>query len=806
MIRVLIVDDKEENLYLLRALLQGHGYSTDEARHGAEALEKARQTLPDLIISDLLMPGMDGYTLLRHWKTDERLQTIPFIVYTATYTDPKDERLALAIGADAFIVKPIEPEPFMARIREVLEKKSRNEVRPAVAPEDHEMGLLKEYSEVLIHKLEQKVFQLEQANQALQEEIARRRQAEAELLKARKDWEDIFQATGHPTTILDPYGRILAANKKCIQVTGKPLEQLLNSNCHEVFQANGKCPEDCPMRDLLESGSTDRVEVEMEAMGGYYLVTCTPVLDQDGRIGKIIHVATDMTTRREIERELRNSEDRFRRIYDDAPVMMHSIDRNLVIRNVNKKWLETLGYERGEVVGNTIESFMTSESRVVLHDVIEEFWNVGEVRNTAYEYVKNDGTRLNVLLDSIAWDDPTWEKVSLSVVRDVTQQRLLQEQLLHAQKMEAIGTLAGGVAHDFNNVLHVVLGYTDLVLHDEALPEHCRSELRKVYDSARRGADLVQRLLTFSRKTEIKPRPLNLNRRIEELRKMLQRTLPRMIDIHLRLGDALAVINADPTQIDQILMNLAVNARDAMPDGGKLTIETANLFLSEDYARTHPDARAGVHVLLTVTDTGVGMDRQTVEHIFEPFYTTKGVGEGTGLGLAIVHGIVKHHGGHIGCYSEPGHGTTFKIYFPALTADEEPKEPVVKEMPPGGSETILLVDDEEYIRDLGSTILTNAGYTVITASDGVEALDIFKQRADEISLVILDVIMPKMGGEKSLQALLNLCSSVKVVVATGYSANGPTREALTAGAKGFVKKPYGIRQVLEVVRDVLDTD
>ena len=366
MIRVLIVDDKEENLYLLRALLQGHGFTVDEVRNGAEALDKARRTPPDLIISDLLMPEMDGYTLLRNWKADERLRTIPFVVYTATYTEPKDERLALDIGADAFIVKPVEPEPFMVRIEEVLARKAQNQLPPAPAPEGYETGLFKQYSEVLIHKLEKKVFQSEQANHELQEEIARRRQAEAELLEARRNWENIFQATGHPTIIMDLEQRIIAANKKCIEVTGKPLEQLLNAKCREVFQANGDCIQGCPMKALLESGSTDRVEVEMEALGGYYLVTCTPVLDQEGRIGKIIHVATDITKRREIEKELRKSEDRFRRIYDDAPVMMHSIDKNLIVRNVNKKWLETLGYERDEILGAGIESVMTPESRAVL--------------------------------------------------------------------------------------------------------------------------------------------------------------------------------------------------------------------------------------------------------------------------------------------------------------------------------------------------------------------------------------------------------------------------------------------------------
>jgi CheY-like chemotaxis protein len=277
-----------------------------------------------------------------------------------------------------------------------------------------------------------------------------------------------------------------------------------------------------------------------------------------------------------------------------------------------------------------------------------------------------------------------------------------------------------------------------------------------------------------------------------------------MVEIQLALSQDLATINADPTQIDQLLMNLAVNARDAMAEGGRLIFETANIMLDEEYASTHLDARPGQFVLLTVSDTGSGMDKDTLEHIFEPFYTTKGVGEGTGLGLAMVHGIVEQHEGHIKCYSEPGHGTTFKIYFPALVSDEEKEETIERKMPRGGSETILLVDDEELIRDLGSKILKKAGYKVLTASDGEEAVGVYRERTEEISLVLLDMIMPGMGGKKCLETLLTVNPSVRVVIASGFSVDGPTKEALSAGAKGFVDKPYDIRQVLEVVRSVLD--
>jgi CheY-like chemotaxis protein len=279
-----------------------------------------------------------------------------------------------------------------------------------------------------------------------------------------------------------------------------------------------------------------------------------------------------------------------------------------------------------------------------------------------------------------------------------------------------------------------------------------------------------------------------------------------MIEIELVLADDLSPINADPTQVEQVLMNLAVNARDAMPDGGKLSIRTENVTLDAHYAKTHLGAKPGPFVLLSVSDTGKGMDKETVQHIFEPFFTTKRPGEGTGLGLAMVYGIVKQHGGHIMCYSELSQGTVFKIYFPALVRDEKPTESEPRPLPRGGSETILLVDDEELVRDLGVRILTKAGYTVITASDGKRALELYEANRQEISLVILDLIMPHMGGKKCLDELLSLDPAVKVVIASGYSADAPTKEALRSGAKGFVHKPYDIRQVLDVVREVLDKE
>jgi PAS domain S-box-containing protein len=332
---ILIVDDKAENLYMLRTLLEGYDFTVGEARHGAEALKKARQSPPDLIISDLLMPLMDGYELLRQWKGDEQLRTIPFVVYTATYTDSKDERLALDLGADAFMVKPLEPEPFMKRIQEVLEKKALGEIPASGSPRSPEDGLFKKYSEVLVNKLEEKVLQLEEVNRSLHEEIGRRQRTEVALVQSRRDWENIFQAIGHPTIIMDVEHGIVSANKAAIEVSGKSINELLGTKCYEIFHSNNAPPNCCPMESLLESGSTGTVEMEMEALGSYFLVSCTPIFDEQGKLRRVIHIATDISDRKHAEEVLRESEDRYRLLAENTLDVIWQMDLELRFTYVN---------------------------------------------------------------------------------------------------------------------------------------------------------------------------------------------------------------------------------------------------------------------------------------------------------------------------------------------------------------------------------------------------------------------------------------------------------------------------------------
>ncbi|PTN34499.1 response regulator [Desulfonatronum sp. SC1] len=390
----------------------------------------------------------------------------------------------------------------------------------------------------------------------------------------------------------------------------------------------------------------------------------------------------------------------------------------------------------------------------------------------------------------------------------------LQAQLLQAQKMEAVGTLAGGVAHDFNNLLQAMSGNIQLLQWNRHGDSPEAKRLNTVSRSIERATRLVRQLLLFSRKAVVKRERIDLNQIVTESVAMLERTIPRMIHVEVHLAADLWPIEADPVQVEQVLLNLGSNAADAMPDGGRLAFQTENVDLTADFARTHLDAEPGPYVLLCVTDTGCGMDKGTMDQIFDPFFTTKEVGRGTGLGLATVYGIIKNHGGSVLCYSEPSQGTIFRIYWPAAldqttAAVHEPEPdfqrgPAVRE-PSGGLETILVVDDEADILELTAEALQSLGYAVLTASSGEEALALYAENKAGVDLIVLDLGMPGMGGRQCLRELVRLDSRVRVLIASGYAAASLSDEVRSDGAADFIAKPYQLADLVIRVREILET-
>ncbi|RJR32515.1 MAG: response regulator [Desulfobacteraceae bacterium] len=508
------------------------------------------------------------------------------------------------------------------------------------------------------------------------------------------------------------------------------------------------------------------------------------------------------------EEKLRQSENMLRSLLDAYPSDALLIDPEGNILAANRQVANHLGKGPREVEGMNTAILAPEEVQATRRvKGLEAIHTRAPVRFEESVNGRIMDTIINPVIDA-------QNRVTCMAVfsQDVTEIKLaekerqrLEQNLSHSQRLEAIGTLAGGVAHDFNNLLQAIMGYTEMLIMERTSGDPDYAKLRKVETAAQRARDLTQQLLTFGRKTESRPRPLDLNREVRQVENLLRRTIPKMIDIELMLKKGLWVVEADPAQVEQILMNLAINARDAMPEQGKLTIGTDNVTLDESFCRMFPDCAAGNYVLLRVTDTGRGMDTETLEHIFEPFFTTKEIGKGTGLGLATVYGIVRKHKGIVLCESQPGRGATFLVYLPATNSWAGNSEIAAENAPPPrGSERILIVDDEKTILDVIEMVLEKHGYKVVKAANGESALELYEKSREAISLVLLDLIMPGMGGKRCLQELLRRDPQLKVVVASGYAGDDPPETLLEIGAKEFVKKPYDLRNLLGVIRDVLD--
>jgi len=593
-------------------------------------------------------------------------------------------------------------------------------------------------------------------------------------------------------------------------LAGTPCENVSDLGfCHYPKGVAGLFPGD---KELVKLRAEGFVGVSVRDRSGRAIgVLCAlsrQKLDLPERTEQVMNIIAAKTAveieRKRTEEALRESEEKYRILVEKANDAIFVAQDGLV-KFPNPKCLETSGYSGEELTQIPFADLIHPEDRQMITDRHLRRLAGKKVPGAyAFRIINKKGEVVWVTLEAILI---TWEgrPATLNFLRDTTEQRLLEAQLLQAQKMEAVGNLAGGLAHDFNNLLQAIQGYTEVLLFNKEEGGEGYAELKEIERATERASDLTRQLLTFSRKVESKLRPLDLNGEIRQTEKLLSRTLPKMIQIELNLADDLKAVQADPAQIEQILMNLAVNARDAMPDGGRLVIETENTSLDEDYCENHLGANKGDYVLLTISDTGHGMDRRTLRHIFEPFYTTKEIGKGTGLGLAMVYGLVKNHDGYINCYSELGQGTTIKIYLPVIEQTETRiREKPVPERPVGGRETILLVDDEDILRSLGRDVLQRFGYTVLTAPDGETAVALFNEKPEAIDLVILDLIMPGMGGLKCLEELVRIAPQVKIVVTSGFSPNGSARDLLETGARSFIGKPYNVNQMLAVVRGVLD--
>jgi len=1085
--KILIVDDDKQSLYMLEKLLRGSGYEIESASDGVEALEKLSEARFDMVICDILMPRMDGFQLCHKIKTDKRLKHIAFIFYTAVYTDQKDENFALSLGAEKFIIKPQKPDVFIRLLREVIES---YESGTLASPRYNRWkrrrlsSYLREYNERLVKGLEHEMLQLETAKKTFEEQVAllsKKNRYEAiistvtrsvhqsinlqELMETAVEamskniegvdhigiylvegeeavirayrgltdryiklagripypkgvtWKTIIEGKSSyipevdKDTTMGPAGREMGIKSclsmpihsegktvGCVNITSleknafdeeelkllevvaqqieigidnaRRIEALRQSEeryrtlfdqspvgvyifdrdlritqCNERMAKILKSSYDkiigLDLRKLKDQGFVPAAEKAIEGYPsyheGFYEATTSPtklwlsqrfspLRDTNGNVIGGMGVVEDVSRRKLAEQKLIASEVRYRRLFESAQDGILILDADTgQITDVNPFLIGLLGYSRDELLGKTLweiglfqdveisqrafqelqreeyvrydnlpletkygkriievelisNIYLVNDKKVIqcnIRDVTERkqseekireqaqlldkaqdaifvrdlehriiYWNrsaerlygwtadeaIGKNANEIL-YRKEDlpqiiGVQRNVIeegewvgeLNQIAKDGKeiivasSWTLVKdsdgkpksiLVVNTDITEKKRLEAQFLRAQRMESIGTLAGGIAHDLNNVLQPIMMSLQL-LRSKLTDEQSQKWINTLETSAERGANLVKQVLSFARGAEGERTVIQVRYMISEFERIIKETFPKSIEIRTDIPKDLWTISGEPTQLHQVLMNLCVNARDAMPYGGTLSISAENLFVDENHARMDIDARVGPYIIITVSDTGIGIPAEIIDRIFEPFFTTKGLEKGTGLGLSTVFGIVKGYGGFIHVYSEVGKGTTFKVYLPAIETTEAQKVRAKRgDLPLGHGELILVVDDEVAILEIARETLESYGYKVITAGDGAEAVALHAEYKEEIRAVILDMVMPLMDGPACIRALREIEPQVRIIAVSGLMEKERIDELRNIDVQAFLSKPYTAETLLRTLHEVL---
>jgi PAS domain S-box-containing protein len=639
-------------------------------------------------------------------------------------------------------------------------------------------------------------------------DITDRKKAEESLQDSENRYRTIFEQSRDIIYVTNADGSIAEINQAALDLFGVDSKEYFQIGASGMFA--DPADRDIELAELDKKGFIKDYELRLRRQDGSVIIcldTATVWKDEQGNFLGYIGTLRDITESKKAQQALRESEERNRAILEAAPDPMIVYDVEGKVVYLNPAFTRVFGWSLSERLGHTMNDFVPPESWPETMKMLEKIQQGESFFDFETNRYTKTGKVIPVCISGAGFRDEQGNPLGRMInIRDISETKRLEEQLLQAQKMEAVGTLAGGIAHDFNNILQAISGYSQLMSAKNVTETNQKGYLAEIEKAAARAAELVKRLLTFSRKVEPKLSPVDLNQEVIQAIKILERTLPKMIKIEADLAMDLSPIMGDATQLEQVILNLGTNASDAMPEGGTLRIESDMTALDEDYCQQHMGLIPGPYVRLTISDTGQGMDPDTLANIFDPFFTTKGVGKGTGLGLSMVYGIVKGHGGHIAVDSKPDAGTRFVIFFPLAgdAAIAGPEKPPYQGEAPGGIENILLVDDEKSILNIGRELLASYGYKIHFALSGEEALSLYAQKGADIDLVILDLGMPGIGGLKTLEGILKINPSAKVIIASGYSAGREVQKALAAGADDFIAKPFLLLELVQKVRAALD--
>jgi two-component system cell cycle sensor histidine kinase/response regulator CckA len=639
-------------------------------------------------------------------------------------------------------------------------------------------------------------------------DITERKQAEEALHGSEERYRLLFESNPQPMWVYDLETlRFLAVNEAAVQHYGYSREEFLAMTVKDI-RPPGEVPALLELLARPASGLEKAGTWKHRRKDGSVInveITSNQLTFASRRAELVL--VNDVTERTKTETALRAAEEKYRGIFENAVEGIFQSTAEGKWISANPALAHMLGYESPRELMASVtdiegQLYVEADSRSEYRRLLEEH---GIVRGVVTQLRRKDGSGIWASVSARAIRNASGTLVCFEgSVEDITERKQLEEQLRQSQKMEAVGQLAGGVAHDFNNLLTVINGYSDLTLRRMPAEDPLRRNVEEVIKAGERAASLTRQLLAFSRKQVLRPKVLDLNQTVTEMEKMLRRLIGEDVELRASLGPGLGSVKADPGQIEQVLMNLAINARDAMPHGGKLTIGTENVHLGEEYASQHIAVKPGPYVMLAVSDTGVGMDERTRARIFEPFFTTKGAGKGTGLGLSTVYGIVKQSGGNIWVYSEVGRGTTFKIYLPRVDEGAQADEPsAVAEEGLEGTETILLAEDEQVVRDLAREVLEMYGYRVLVAADGDAALSTCERHAGPIHLLVTDVVMPTAGGPELSRRLRQSRPEMRVLFMSGYTDDAIVHHGVLDDGVNFIQKPFEPEALARKVREVL---
>ncbi len=703
--RILIAEDEPTQAMKLQFILQQRGYNVSVAANGALALHMVKEKRPTLVISDIMMPEMDGYDLCRAIRGDADLKNI-YVILLTSHSDPMDVLRGLESGADTFITKPYEAKSLLLRVQNIIAGQgaaANGKTQPTV---DVTFGNEK-YS----------------------------------ISSTRQQVLNFFMST---------YGSMIEKNAELV----KARDELKRSS------------------ETLEKKVEERTQWLREEIAG----------------------------RRKVEEQIREQAALLDKAQD--AIAVHDLEGNIVYWN--KSAARVYGWNQEEVLGKNAGDILykdaaTFQSTNPLKVALEKGEWSGELKQTTKD-------RKEIIVQSrwtLVHDNQGDPKSLLVISSDVTEKKKLESQVLRTQRMESIGTLAGGIAHDLNNVLSPIMLAVSLLERKMTDPQG-KEMLKLVESSARRGGGLVKQVLTFARGFEGQRQLMAISHIVREMQTFAAQSFPKSVELRTNLAKNLWSIYGDPTQVHQVLLNLCVNARDAMPNGGIVSVCAENIRLDRNYAAMNPEAKPGPYVVLKVKDTGTGIPPEVLDRIFEPFFTTKEIGKGTGLGLSTLHAIVKGHGGFVSVQTEVGRGTEFAAYLPAVeSAAVDTGEQHLIQVPDGMGELVLIAEDEPFIRDITKDSLEFHGYKTVIANDGIEALSMYLQHRENVQIVLLDMIMPYMDGPSTIRALEKLNPNVKLIAVSGSTEKFKAAEAATRRPLRFLPKPYTTDKLLQTLDEVL---